>query len=245
MTYCVGILVGDGLVFAADTLTNAGVDHLSTFRKMTVFERPGDRILVLLTAGNLATSQAVVSLVSERLGARKGQDSLFKTTTMFNAARIVGGALREVIRTDGEHVKAHNGDASASFIFGGQIRGRPPRLFQIYPAGNFIEASPETPFFQIGETKYGKPILDRVTVFDMPLLRAAKGALLSFDSTMRSNLSVGEPIDLLCYRGDSLKIETRREIARDDRYFTALRKGYGEGIGRLFDRLPDPPAGTG
>ena len=240
MTYCLGMLLEDGLVFAADSRTNAGVDHIATFRKLTVFERPGERVLVLLSAGSLATSQSVVSLVRERLGARKGEDSLFKSRTMFNAARIVGRALREVTDTDAEHVLAQGADPGASFILGGQIKGRAPRLFQIYGAGNFIEATPETPYLQIGETKYGKPILDRVLSHDTPIPAATKCALLSFDSTMRSNLSVGPPLDVLCYRGDSLTAKHRFQIAADDPYFTRIRERYGKGIGKLFDGLPEP-----
>lgn len=240
MTYCLGMLLEDGLVFAADSRTNAGVDHVATFRKLAVFERPGERAMVLLSAGSLATPESVVSLVGERLGARKGEASLFKSRTMFNAARIVGGALREVTDADGEHVRAHGADPGASFILGGQIKGRPPRLFQIYGAGNFIEATPETPYLQIGETKYGKPILDRLLSHRTSLRAAAKCALLSFDSTMRSNLSVGPPLDVLCYRRDSLTTEHRFQITADDPYFARIREGYGKGIAKLFDRLPEP-----
>ncbi len=240
MTYCLGMVLEDGLVFAADSRTNAGVDHIATFRKLAVFERPGERVIVLLSAGSLATSQSVVSLVGERLGARKGEDSLFKSRTMFNAARIVGRALREVTETDGEHVRAQGADPGASFILGGQIKGRPPRLFQIYGAGNFIEATPETPYLQIGETKYGKPILDRVMSHQTSIPAAVKCALLSFDSTMRSNLSVGPPIDILCYRRDSFTTDNRYRIADDDPYFVRIRAGYGSGIRKLFDRLPEP-----
>ncbi len=240
MTYCLGMLLEDGLVFAADSRTNAGVDHIATFRKLAVFERPGERVMVLLSAGSLATSQAVVSLVSERLGARKGEDSLFKSRTMFNAARIVGRALREVDDADAEHVRAQGADPGASFILGGQIKGRAPRLFQIYGAGNFIEATPETPYLQIGETKYGKPILDRLLNHRTLMPAAVKCALLSFDSTMRSNLSVGLPIDILCYRGDSFASDHRVQITADDSYFAQIRERYNAGIDKLFDRLPEP-----
>ena len=240
MTYCLGMLLEDGLVFAADSRTNAGVDHVATFRKLTVFERPGERVMVLLSAGSLATTQAVVSLVGERLGARTGEDSLFKSRTMFNAARIVGSALREVDDADAEHVRAQGADPSASFILGGQIKGRAPRLFQIYGAGNFIEATPETPYLQIGETKYGKPILDRVLDHQTKIPAAAKCALLSFDSTMRSHLSVGPPLDILCYRRDSFSSDHRIQITADDPYFTRVRQSYGKGIDKLFNQLPEP-----
>jgi len=240
MTYCVGILLRDGLVLAADSRTNAGVDYVSTFRKLAIFELPGDRFIALMSAGNLATSQAVFSMVSERLEQGTEENSLFRAPTMFNAARIVGNALREVMDTDGPHVRAENADPSASFIVGGQIAGRPVRLFQVYSAGNFIEATPETPFVQIGETKYGKPILDRVVDFGMPLDRAAKAALVSFDSTMRSNISVAPPIDLVVYRRDTFRVHYQAAITDDDEYFRSLRKRYGDGLSRVFDRLPDP-----
>ena len=244
MTYCLGMLLEHGLVFASDSRTNAGVDHIATFRKLAVFERPGERVMVLLSAGSLATSQSVVSLVGERLGERKGEASLFKSRTMFNAARIVGNALREVIDADGEHVRAQGADPGSSFILGGQIKGRAPRLFQIYGAGNFIEATPETPYLQIGETKYGKPILDRVLSHRTSIPAAAKCALLSFDSTMRSNLSVGPPIDILCYRRDSFTTEHRIQIAADDPYFARIRERYGAGIDKLFGQLPEPDWGV-
>jgi putative proteasome-type protease len=236
MTYCLGMLLEDGLVFAADSRTNAGVDQIKTFRKLTVFERPVERVMVLLSAGSLATSQSVVSLVGERLGAHTGEDSLFKSRTMFNAARIVGNALREVDDADAGRGLVQSG----SFIFGGQIKGRPPRLFEIYGAGNFIEATPETPYLQIGETKHGKPILDRVLTHQTLIPAAAKCALLSFDSTMRSNLSVGPPLDILCYRRDSFSSDHRIQITADDPYFTRVRQSYGKGIDKLFNQLPEP-----
>ncbi len=240
MTYCLGILLKQGLVMAADSRTNAGVDYISTFRKLTVFEKPGDRVIVMATAGNLGTSQAVISLVGERLGAKRGEDSLFRTKSMFNAARIVGRTLREVIKETGEGVADAGGDASASFILGGQIKGRPARLFMVYAAGNFIEATRETPFLQIGENKYGKPILDRTIDFEMPMERAVTAALLSFDSTMRSNLSVGPPIDLVTVLDGRQRVNLHAVIAADDPYFQKLRKRYGDGIVTLFDRMPDP-----
>jgi putative proteasome-type protease len=228
MTYCVGILVRDGLVLAADSRTNAGVDHIATVRKLALFERPGERVMVLLSAGNLATTQAVVTLLTQRLEEEPGPPNLLAARTMFDAARMVGGVLREVMEHDGEHMGAH-GDPSATFLFGGQLNGDRHRLFLIYPAGNFIEATPETPFLQAGETKYGKPILDRVISYEFTLAAAAKCALLSFDATMRSNLSVAPPIDLLCYPADSLRAEVRNSIADDDAYFAKLRAGYGQG----------------
>ena len=241
MTYCVGILLDEGLVLAADTRTAAGVDHVASFRKLTVFSEPGERVVALMNAGNLATSQSVVSVVGERLGSRQGQDSLFRTSSMFNAARIVGSVLREVMRSDAETVRASGADPATSFLVAGQIAGRPPRLFQVYAAGNFIEATPETPFLQIGETKYGKPVLDRVVRHDMSLADAAKAALISFDSTMRSNISVGPPLDLMVYRRDALDGGTRLEVAADDAYFVAMRRAFGDGMAALFDSIEPPP----
>ena len=240
MTYCIGVLLKDGLVMAADSRTSAGVDYVSTFRKLTVFERPGDRVFALAAAGNLATTQAVVSLVSERLGSRNGDDELFGTGSMFSAAEIVGRTLRTVIEEHGDSVRDSGGDAAASFILGGQIKNRPPRLFMIYAAGNFIEATPESPFLQIGENKYGKPILDRTIRHDMPVPRAVTAALVSFDSTMRSNLSVGPPIDLITIRDGGLEIDKHIIIQEDDPYFRDLRARYGDGIVALFGNLPDP-----
>jgi putative proteasome-type protease len=239
MTYCVGVLSRHGLVVAADSRANAGVDQIATVRKLALFERPGERILALLSAGNLATTQAVVTLLGQRLGSEHGPHDLFAAATMFDAARIVGAVLREVLRYDGEHVQAH-GDPGASFLFAGQIRGGRHRLFQIYTAGNFIEATPETPFLQIGETKYGKPILDRVISYESGLADAAKCILLSFDASMRSNLSVAPPIDLLCYPEGSLSAELRIDIQEADPYFADLRRQFSQGMLELFERLPNP-----
>lgn len=239
MTYCLGVLLKDGLVMAADSRTNAGVDYISTFRKLTVFEEPGERVIALATAGNLATSQAVTSIVSERLGARKGEDSIYTSKTMFNVAQIIGQTLRQVIDENGEHVREAGGDPTATFILGGQIKDRSPRLFLIYAAGNFIEATAETPFLQIGENKYGKPILDRTIRHDMPVERAITAALVSFDSTMRSNLSVGLPIDLITVQAGKQRVERQVSIDENDPYFNDLRKRYGDGIVSVFEGLPD------
>lgn len=240
MTYCLGILLKDGLVMAADSRTNAGVDYISTFRKLTVFEKPGERVITLATAGNLATSQAVVSLISERMGEQPGEDSIFTASSMFEIAQIIGRTLQQVVRENAENVRDSGGDASATFILGGQLAGRSPRLFLIYPAGNFIEATEETPFLQIGENKYGKPILDRTIRHDMPMGQAIKAALVSFDSTMRSNLSVGPPIDLVTILAGNQRIERHAVIEEDDLYFSDLRKRYGDGIVSVFQELPDP-----
>jgi putative proteasome-type protease len=240
MTYCVGLLLDEGLVMAADTRTNAGVDNVGKFKKLHTWSRPGDRVFVLLTAGNLAVTQAVVSMLSEGMlekKARGAPDSLFSAKTMFQAARVVGNAIREVKRVDGETLGAGSEAFSASFIFAGQIGKERPRLFQVYAAGNFIEATPDTPFFQIGEHKYGKPILDRVARNDMKLGDAAKMVLLSFDSTLRSNLSVGLPIDMLTYEAGSLKFEHTKRIGLDDPYFKMLSAEWSKALRAAFQNI--------
>ncbi|MDD5391225.1 MAG: proteasome-type protease [Gallionellaceae bacterium] len=236
MTYCVGMLMEAGLVFLSDTRTNAGVDQINTFRKMSVFEQAGERVLVLLSAGNLAITQAVVSLLYERQ-AKEGE-SLLKAADMFEAARHVGDCVREVHRRDAESLQAFSIDFNASFLLGGQIQGEAPRLFNIYAAGNFVESSADTPYFQIGESKYGKPILDRVFTWASPLEEAAKCALISMDSTLKSNLSVGMPLDLLCYPRDSFSGEKRLRIGADDPYFKTLHEAWGERIKQAFSELP-------
>jgi putative proteasome-type protease len=240
MTYCVGVLVKTGLVLVADSRSNAGVDQVATFRKLSTFSVPGERFLGLLSSGNLATTQAVVSRLNERLEERSNEPNLFRAKSMFEAASLVGATLRAVLAVDASHVEAQNGDPNASFILGGQIYGRPPRLFQIYSAGNFIEATPDTPFLQIGETKYGKPILDRIVRYDMELTRATMAALVSFDSAMRSNLSVAPPLDLLIYRNNAYQAERRVEVLDGDTYFGILRRAYGDGIVKVFAGLPEP-----
>ncbi len=248
MTYAVGLLLDAGLVFASDTRTNAGVDHVSTFKKMTVFEVPGERVIVLMGSGNLAITQSVVSQLKAwnaavpRTGAGRARSnrSILKAETMFEAARIVGAALREVHALDGDYMKAHGHDFNAMFILGGQIGEERPRLFQVYSAGNFIEAGKDTPYFQIGETKYGKPIIDRIVRPETSLSVAAKCTLISFDSTMRSNVSVAMPLDLLTYEKDTLRVGDYRRIPRNDPYMTALSDGWSKGILAAFEALPDP-----
>jgi putative proteasome-type protease len=198
MTYCVGMLLDAGLVCLSDSRTNAGVDHINTFRKMNLFERAGERVLVLMSAGNLAVTQTLVSLLRERLTAEG--PNLYSVPNLFEAARHVGDCLRDVHKRDAEALNEFGIEFNASFILGGQILGEEPRLFHIYSAGNFIEATRDTPYFQIGEAKYGKPIIDRVICPETTLDEAAKCALISMDSTIRSNLSVGLPLDLLVLR---------------------------------------------
>jgi putative proteasome-type protease len=237
MTYCIGIMLDTGLVFASDSRTHAGVDNFASFCKMTVFERVGDRVLVLLSSGNLAGTQAVISVLKQR-NTKDGEPNLWGAESMFNAAMLVSDAMREVNRRDGQHLAGSGVGFNASFILGGQIAGEPPRLFRIYAEGNFIEASPETPYLQTGETKYGKPIIDRVITRSTSLNDAAKCVLVSFDSTMRSNLSVGMPIDLICYERDSLQVRMRRRFDEGDAYFSTLGKQWTEGTRQVFSRLP-------
>jgi putative proteasome-type protease len=233
------MLLDKGFVMAADTRTNAGVDNVGKFKKLHSWVKEGDRVFVLLTAGNLAVTQSVVSNLSEGIAAKgaKAPPSLFTAKTMFQAARIVGNTIRDVKRVDGESLTAGSDLFAASFIFGGQIGKERPRLFNIYSAGNFIEATPDTPFFQIGEHKYGKPILDRVARNDMPLGDAAKMVLLSFDSTLRSNLSVGLPIDLLTYERDALLIEHTKRIGLDDPYFKMLSTEWSKALRTAFANI--------
>ncbi len=238
MTYCIGIMLDAGLVFGSDSRTHAGVDNYASFCKMTVFERLGDRVIILLSSGNLAGTQAVISLLKQR-NARDGVPNLWGAESMFDATMLVSDAMRDVDRRDGKHLAASDIGFNASFILGGQIVGEPPRLFRIYAEGNFIEASQETPYLQTGETKYGKPIIDRVITRSTTLNEAAKSVLVSFDSTMRSNLSVGMPIDLVCYERDSLEVRMRRRFDVGDVYFSELGRQWTEGTRQVFSRLPN------
>ena len=240
MTYCVGLKINRGLVFMSDTRTNAAVDSISTFRKMHVWEEPGERLIVLMSAGNLATTQAVVSLLDERSKApAERSPSLLETPSMYQTAKLVGETLREVIgksTPEGQEADAF----SASFMIGGQIRGTEPRLFMVYPEGNFIEASEDTPFFQIGETKYGKPILIRAYDPEMSFAETVKLLMVSFDSTVKSNLSVGLPLDVQIYEKDSLKRGMEKRIEAEDPYFQLVSKGWGEALKSAFSSIPDP-----
>jgi putative proteasome-type protease len=241
MTYCVGILLDSGLVFLSDSRTSAGVDQINTFRKTTVFERPGERVIVMLAAGNLAITQGVLNLLAEQLVAPEpATPTLHDCQNMFEAARCVGAALRAMHERDGEALKAQGVEFNASFLVGGQIKGEPPRLFQLYAAGNFIEATPDTTYFQIGESKYGKPIIDRVTRRSMPLSEAAKCALISMDSTIRSNLTVGLPLDLVIVRRDEHRVASHVDIGPDNRYFQMIRGAWGEALREAFSALPNP-----
>jgi putative proteasome-type protease len=238
MTYCAGILLHDGIVLASDSRTNAGVDNFATFCKMTAFERPGDRVLVLLSSGNLAGTQAVIGLLKQRNDVADGASNLWTARTMYDVAILVSDAVRDIERRDAPFLEDGPIAFNASFIVGGQIKGEPPRLFRIYAEGNFIEAGEDTPFLQTGEAKYGKPIIDRVITPTTTLADATKCVLVSFDSTMRSNLSVGMPIDLICYERDSLAIQMRRRFAQGDAYFNALSTNWSEGVRKVFRELP-------
>jgi putative proteasome-type protease len=238
VTYCVAVMLDTGLIFASDSRTNAGVDNVAKFCKMTVFERRGNRVIVLLSSGNLAGTQAVVSTLTQRCADGDAPDNVFGARTMFDVVGLVADATRDIEKRDAGYLEESNIKFNASFIVGGQILGEPPRLFRTYAEGNFIEAGTDTPYFQTGETKYGKPILDRVLSRDTSLADATKCVLVSFDSTMRSNLSVGMPIDLLCYEKDSLEVQRRRRFDDGDPYFTAVSDAWGEGTRQVFSRLP-------
>ena len=240
MTYCVGLYLKEGLVLLSDTRTNAGVDNISTFSKMHVFEKAGERVMVLLSAGNLATSQAVVNLLKEGIRQNDKTDTLLTAPSMFRAAQLVGEAVRQVYRLDAPTLQAQNVQFDISILLGGQIKGRGMRLFQVYAAGNFIEATADTPFLQVGEHKYGKPILDRAATHDTALYDGVKLALVSMDSTLRSNLTVGLPIDLLVYRRDALKPELRRRITEDDEYFRMIRERWSAALREAYRAIPAP-----
>jgi putative proteasome-type protease len=254
MTYCVAVKLNAGLVFLADSRTNAGIDHISSFRKMIVYEKPGDRFMVLLSAGNLGISQSVREMLQiEQLApdeaekGKKGPDgkpaapiTIWNAKSMFDAARVLGRAVRHVHERDAASLKAANVDFNVSLIFGGQIKGEAMRLFSVYSAGNFIEATAETPYFQIGESKYGKPVLDRVLTPDTPLDEAAKCALISMDSTLKSNLSVGLPLDLCVYEADALQTDKLVCIDEHNPYLKMLRESWGQRLREVFDGIEDP-----
>ncbi len=240
MTYGVAMRLDRGLVFAADTRTNAGVDNIAQYRKLKSWRAEGERVLVMLSAGNLAVTQAVISLLNERIEDPTYEGPhLMNVPNMYRAARVVGEAIREARRIDGPSLEASKAGFNASLIFGGQIGTEKPRLFQIYTEGNFIEASDDTPFLQIGEHKYGKPILDRVARPNMRLGEAAKLMLLSFDSTLRSNLSVGMPIDILVYERDSLDIRREKRINAEDEYFKRLSDQWSDALRQAFSKIEE------
>ena len=243
MTYCVAIKTRAGLVFLSDSRTNAGLDQISTFRKMIVYEQPGERFMTLLSAGNLSISQSVREVLQVEKLVEPGHDeplTIWNATSMFDAARVLGAAVRRVYERDAAALRAAGVDFNVSMIFGGQIGSEGMRLFQVYSPGNFIEATDETPYFQIGESKYGKPVLDRVITPGTPLDEAAKCALVSMDSTLKSNLSVGLPLDMVVYEANSLHTDRIMCIDEHNPYFQMLRSSWGDKLRQMFDSIEDP-----
>ena len=247
MTYCCGILVRDGLVMIADTRTNAGLDNVSTFRKLHIFAEPGERIMAVASAGNLAISQSVLSTLTEGLeDPTTGEiETLMNAPTMFQAAQRIGRAIRAVHATEAAALKAEDIDFDIAFLFGGQIKGSPMRLFMIYPAGNFIECTTDTPYLQIGEHKYGKPVLDRAVHYETELYDALKIGLISMDSTMRSNLGVGLPIDVLVVRNEACEPDLNHRIEAGEPYFHDLRSRWSAALRAAHQDIPRPPYKTG
>ncbi len=243
MTYCVGMRLNAGLVFLSDSRTNAGMDQISTFRKMTVFEKEGDRVLVILSAGNLAITQAVKQLLgAETIEGSDGEPcTIWTAKSLFDVARIVGSAVRKVYDRDADALQKHGIDFNCSLIVGGQIKGETMRLFNVYSAGNFVEAGIDgVCYFQIGESKYGKPVIDRVVTPVTPLQEAAKCALISMDSTLKSNLSVGLPLDLMVYEANALKVDKLINIDEGNAYFRMIRTSWGQRLRQVFGSIPDP-----
>ena len=242
MTYCVGMLVDEGLAMIADTRTNAGVDNVSSYKKLHVVDRPGERVLAVATAGNLSLTQTALTLVAEgiQLPAEDHAETLETAGSMFRCAQLLGHALREVRREMAPSMQAESVNVSASMLLGGQIAGDQLRLYLIYSQGNFIECGPDTPFLQIGEFKYGKPILDRALKNDTSLSEAMKLGLISFDSTLRSNIAVGGPFDIMITRRDSLEAHTRR-MERDDPYFVHLGHLWSDALASAHRGMPAPP----
>jgi putative proteasome-type protease len=245
MTYCAGILVDQGLVMIAGTRTNAGLDNVSTFRKLNTFVVPGERVLALASAGNLAVSQSVVSLLAEGLeNPKTGEiETLDQAPTLFRAAQFIGRVIRHVRAYDAKGLEEAALAFDVSFLFGGQIRGGPMRLYMIYSAGNFIECGQDAPFLQIGEHKYGKPILDRAVKFTTDIYDALKIGLISMDSTMRSNLGVGLPIDIAVIRRDALATEVAHRIEAAEPYFHDLRERWSAALRAAHMAIPRPPYG--
>jgi putative proteasome-type protease len=240
MTYCVAMALDAGMIFASDSRTNAGMDQVARFSKMRVFARPGDRVVVMLSSGNLSLTQSAVNILELRNREGDAGPNVMNARSLFDIARMLGDALREVRGRDAGYLEQNNIDSSANIIVGGQVAGEDPRLFHVYGEGNFIEATSETSYFQIGESKYGKPVIDRVVTRDTSLIDATKCVLVSFDSTMRSNISVGLPIDLLVYETGSLEVGVRKRLDEDDPYIRMVHTQWGEGLRRVFGELPDP-----
>ncbi|TCB51335.1 peptidase [Acinetobacter sp. ANC 4779] len=240
MTYCCALRLKDGLVFVSDTRTNAGVDHISVFRKLYTFGVEGERFITIQTSGNLATTQAVIGHLNNHL--ELGQEpNLYSVNTMFEMAELVGQILRKVIADVTQETHAHEqSNYYCSLLLGGQIKGSEMQLYNIYPQGNFICATEDTPYFQIGESKYGKPILDRALSYEMPLDEAVRCSLISFDSTLRSNVSVGMPLDTIVYHKNSLHVPNGKRIYEEDPYFRQLSKQWSDTLRRGLQKLPIP-----
>ncbi|MGF1566909.1 MAG: peptidase [Nodosilinea sp.] len=238
MTYCLGILVNAGLVLAADSRTNAGVDYISSYRKLFDFSRPGERVLLLCTSGNLSVTQAVVHSLTQDIK-RNREPNLYSLPTLYDIARYIGNQIRTMQETDRSWLEQDGIDFQCSFLLGGQIQGETPELFLVYSQGNCIQATPETPFLQIGETKYGKPILDRTLTFDSALESVAKCALLSIDSTMRSNLSVGPPVHMAMYQANTFEIRHRAQFHTGDPYLIKMRKHWEVSLREASLNMPD------
>ena len=239
MTYCVAMLLDTGLVFLADSRTNAGVDQVNTFRKTSVFVRAGERVIVLQVAGNLSVCQSVINLLHDDIAAGDDRRNLMNCGNFFEIAGMVGSAIRRVSDRDADSLHKFGIEFNPAITVGGQIHGEPPRLFNIYAPGNFIEATPETTYFQIGESKYGKPIIDRVIRRSSSLTDAIKCALVSMDSTIRSNLSVGPPLDLVIVRRDALRVARHTSIDANNAYFSSISSGWSEALRHAFVQLPD------
>jgi putative proteasome-type protease len=243
MTYCAGIRVSEGLVMIADTRTNAGLDDISIYRKLSVFEKPGERVLALATAGNLSVTQSALALVTEGLpNSETGEaETLMQAPSMFKAAQLVGAALRKITNEVKPSLEDAGINYNARILFGGQIKGEPLKLYMIYGEGNFIECSHDSPFLQIGEHKYGKPILDRAVTYETSIQDALKLGLISFDSTMRSNLAVGPPLDLVVLREDALALDLSCRIEPDEPYFHGLRESWSAALRAAHIAIPAPP----
>ena len=246
MTYCCGILVQAGLVMVADTRTNAGLDNISTFRKLHVYSQPGERIMAIASSGNLSLSQSVRSTLTEGVqNPDTGEvETLMNAPTMFQAAQRIGRVIRRLHDTEGAALNASDVTFDVSFLFGGQIAGDRMRLFMIYAAGNFIECTTDTPYLQIGEHKYGKPVLDRAMHYDVELYEALKTGLISMDSTMRSNLGVGLPIDVLVVRADACEADLNHRIEAGEPYFHDLRSRWSAALRAAHQNIPRPPYKT-
>lgn len=239
MTYCIGLNLEQGLLFASDSRTNAGVDDVRRASKMRVFSVPGQRVIVTLSSGNLSLTQNAMNLLEHRAIHAPQQTNVHNASSMFEVATLVGDALREIRKRDEPYLRSSGIDPAGSFVVGGQIQGEAPRLFLVYSEGNFIESNPDTPWFQTGEIKFGKPILDRIVTYRTSLIEAIKCSLVSLDSTMRSNLSVGPPIDLLLYRRDAFKVGRQQRLGDDDPYLNLVRRQWNDSLRDALQTLPD------